>query len=346
MLQVRGVGDEAEEIDRREEEKKLSIATSRQKIAQLEAESNSMEADMEAIGLEQMQLAKREVEVANRAVQEKMRDRDGVQYSLRGCTASKEGLQRDMGQLRNVNQQKMQVLKRMNDDAYKATMWLQDHREQFHGEVYEPFIISGNVTDPANAMYVENSIQQRDLTAFFFSDANEMNFFMKTMRQEKGWKKVSAVTLPQRSVGSFQPEVPAASLKQYGLISYLRELVTAPDGVLSFLCGNNNLHRVAVFQPQAEQYNDQFVNQFGLNKFFLGSKMQTVSGSRYSSAKSIMTRAVQPSNILSASLDQERVALVERQLAAKQAEEGQLLAQFQQVSSCPSSILICLTRRW
>ena len=329
---MRGVDDEAEEIDRREEEKKLNIASSRQKIAQLEVEYNSMEADMEAVGPEQIQLAKREVEVVNRAVQEKMRDRDTIQYSLRGCTASKEGLQREIGQLRNVNQQKMEVLRRMNDDAYKATMWLQDHREQFQGTVHEPFIISGNVSDPANAVYVENSIQKRDLTAFFFSDANEMNFFMQTMRQEKGWKKVSAVILPQRAAESFKPEVPAASLMQYGLISYMRELVTAPDGVLAFLCGNYNLHRVAVFQPRAEQYNDRFVNEFGLTKFFLGSKMQTVSGSRYSSAKSVMTRAVQPSNILSASLDQERVALVERQLAAKQAEEGQLLAQFQQVS--------------
>ena len=343
---MRGVDDEAEEIDRREEEKKLNIATSRQKIAQLEAESNSMEEDMEAVGPEQMQLAKREAEVGKRAVQEKMRDRDGVQYSLRGCTVGKEGLQREIGQLRNVNQQKMQVLKRMNDDAYKATMWLQDHREQFQGEVHEPFIISGNVTDPANAMYVESSIPQKDLTAFFFSDANEMNFFMTTMRQEKGWKKVSAVQTDQRSADSFQPEVSAASLKQYGLISYVRELVTAPDSVLAFLCKNCHLHRVAVFQPQAEQYNDQFVNQFGLNKFFLGSKMQTVSGSRYSSVKSVMTRAVQPSNILSASLDQERVAQVERQLAAKQAEEGQLLAQFQQVSAFLIPILICPCQRW
>ena len=45
---MRGVDDEAEEIDRREEEKKANIAMSRQKIAQLEAESQIMEADMEA----------------------------------------------------------------------------------------------------------------------------------------------------------------------------------------------------------------------------------------------------------------------------------------------------------
>ena len=337
---MRGVDDENDELNRREEEKKSNIATSKQRIAQLEAEANSMEEEMQAVGPEQMQMAKRSVDMANRAVQEKMRDRDGVRNSLRGCSASKEGLQREIAQLQNVNQQKMQVLKKMNDDAFKAALWLADHRKQFHGEVYEPFIISGNVTDPSNTMYVENSIAPRDLTAFFFSDANEMNFFMKTMRQEKGWKKVSAVTLPSRSSDSFQPEVPAASLEQYGLISYVREMVTAPDSVLAFLCSNYNLQRVAVFQPQAERYNDQLVDQFGLTKFFLGSKMQTVSGSRYSSAKTVMTRAVQPSNILSASLDQERVALVEGQLAAKQAEEDLLLQQFQQVGAFLNASLI------
>lgn len=331
MLKVRGVDDEAEEIDRREEEKKVHIDNSRRRIAELEAECESLAQDMETVGPEQMLLVKRRMEETQRAVQEKMRDRDGIQYSLRGCSVIKGGLETDLAQLKNVKQQKLQVLRKMNEDAFKACMWLQDHKDQFQGDVFEPFIISGNVMDPANAMYVENSINVRDLTAFFFSDANEMNIFMQTMRQDKGWKKVSAVTLPRRSSDSFQPEVAAASLNQYGLVSYVREMVAAPDSVLAFLCGNYHLHRVAVFQPQAEKYNDQFVNQFGLTKFFLGSKMQTVSGSQYSAAKTTMTRAVQPSNILSASLDQERVASTENQLAAKKDEETQLVAQLQQV---------------
>merc|ERR1719489_160629 len=57
--QVRGVDDEAEELDRQEEEKKSNIVTSKQKIAQLEAECQSMETDMDAVGPEQMQMAKR-----------------------------------------------------------------------------------------------------------------------------------------------------------------------------------------------------------------------------------------------------------------------------------------------
>ena len=77
MLKVRGVDDEAEEIDRREEEKKVHIDNSRRRIAELEAECESLAQDMETVGPEQMSMVKRRVDEAQRAVQEKMRDRDG-----------------------------------------------------------------------------------------------------------------------------------------------------------------------------------------------------------------------------------------------------------------------------
>ena len=36
------------------------------------------------------------------------------------------------------------------------------------GEVYEPFIVSGNVTDEQFSIFLENSINGRDLSTFFF----------------------------------------------------------------------------------------------------------------------------------------------------------------------------------
>ena len=62
MLKVRGVDDEAEEIDRREEEKKVHIDNSRRRIAELEAECESLAQDMETVGPEQMLLVKRRME--------------------------------------------------------------------------------------------------------------------------------------------------------------------------------------------------------------------------------------------------------------------------------------------
>lgn len=286
---VCGLDDELEEIDRREQENQADIRKEKITIAELEAEYNSTE-DENSIGPQEVEQARRAAHVKQREVEDKAGEKDNLNFNLVALRNSGAGLRQDLGELNNVDRQKLAVLRSQNDDAFKACMWLRDHRDQFRGEVFEPFIVCGNVMDPANAMFVENSISNRDLTAFFFSDAADMNIFMTTMRQEKSWKKVSAVQVPPRTAASFMPEVPSSTLQQFGLVSYIREMIAAPDGVTAFMCQNYGLHRVAVFRPQAEKFNDKFVEQFGLTKFYLGTKCQTVSGSRYSSAKTTMTR--------------------------------------------------------
>ena len=182
-------------------------------------------------------------------------------------------------------------------------------------------------------MFVEASVNQRDLTAFFFTDKDDMNKFMRITRQEKGWKKVSAVQVPPQAAADFQPSVPADRLANLGLKSYLKEMVAAPDGVLAFLCKNHAIHKVAVFRAEAEKHNDQFVNEFQLTKFFLGSKFQTVSGSRYNSAKTTTTRTAQPMNLLSVSLDTDRSRRLEEEVAGLGREEQELGARLQQADA-------------
>jgi hypothetical protein len=60
----------------------------------------------------------------------------------------------------------------------------------------------------------------RDLTAFFFQDAGDTNTFLDCVRNQKGWKKLSAVTVPARESNTYQPIVPVAPLMKYGIISY------------------------------------------------------------------------------------------------------------------------------
>ena len=322
--QIKGLDEELEEIARREEDKLENIQGKKNLIAELEAEFHSME-EGEVVGPQQIDQARREVHQRQRAVEDLQGERENIIHNVKGLQASKGRLQHDLAELNNVDKQKLQVLKNKNDDAHRACLWLRDHLDQFRGEVHEPFIMCGNVTDPANAMYVENTVNHRDLTAFFFSDAEDMNNFLRITRQEKGWKKVSAVQADQVST-AYVPEVPGSSLEQYGFVSYVREMVTGPDNVVAFLCHNYNIHKVAVFQPQAERHNDLFVDSFKMTKFYLGNKCQTVSGSRYSQSKTTMTRSVTPHNVLQVSLDSERAGGLQQELAAREQEEAKLVA--------------------
>ena len=286
---VNAVSDELEEINRREQENEEEIRKLKITIAELEAEYKGNDQEV-SVGPQEVEQARKAAHLKQRQVEDIVGERDNLNHSLTELKKSMSWIQKDLDELRNVDKQKLQILKSSNQDAFKACMWLRDHLDQFQGQVFEPFIVCANMINPANAVFVESSIGQRDMTAFFFSEATDMNKFLNIMRQEKGWKMVSAVQFPPTTAASFVPEIPASDLHQYGFISYVREMVSAPDGVLAFMCRNYSLHRVAVFQTQAEKYNDMFVDDFGLTKFYFGTKCQTVSGSRYSKAKTTMTR--------------------------------------------------------
>ena len=114
--------------------------------------------------------------------------------------------------------------------SLQALNWLRNNRNRFKGEVYEPLIVCGNVTDSANAVYLENIINSGDLTVFFFDQASDKNLFMYETRivlQEQVW----AAQVPARSSASYLPEVPEFKLAGWGFVSYVKDMIEAPDKV-------------------------------------------------------------------------------------------------------------------
>jgi|688.fasta_scaffold520586_1 hypothetical protein len=113
--------------------------------------------------------------------------------------------------------------------SLQALIWLRNNRNRFEGEVYEPLIVCGNVTDSANAVYLENTINARDLTMFFFDQASDMNLFLNEIRGGLKLERVSAAQVPARPSAAYQPQVPESQLAGCGLISYLKDMIEAPD---------------------------------------------------------------------------------------------------------------------
>eukprot|EP00092_Neocalanus_flemingeri_P024188 GFUD01026235.1.p1 GENE.GFUD01026235.1~~GFUD01026235.1.p1 ORF type:complete len:1076 (+),score=430.02 GFUD01026235.1:59-3286(+) len=319
---VEAVEEELEEIDRREEEKKAEMRRIQTLIAEMEAEYNSTEDDT-SLG-PQLAEARQAAMVTQAQLGEVKTERENLRYEQGNLVRLVKERQAEVVELNNVDRQKLDVLRSKSKETYEAVNWLRSNRDMFKGEVYEPFIVCGNVMDPAQAKYLENCINIRDLTAFFFQDAEDMNTFLNCVRNQKGLKKVSAVKVPDMESKEYQPNIPSTSLAQYGFISYLREMVTAPDSVLAYMCHNHKLHRIPVFKAEAEKFNDKLINEFGLTKFFIGVKLQTVSGSMYSSAKTTMTKEVVGNNTLQVSKDSTRERQVKEEIAEKEREQEQL----------------------
>ena len=118
----------------------------------------------------------------------------------------------------------------------KALQWLRNNKNNFKGNVYEPFIVCGNVQNADHALYIENTINLRDLLIFFFEKTEDMNIFINQTRSVMHLEKTGAALVPKADVSLFTAQVPADSLKPYGLTSYLKEMVNAPPPVLAFMC--------------------------------------------------------------------------------------------------------------
>ena len=112
--QIKDLDDQLEEVGNREEEKKAHVVKLKTTIAQLEAESDSREGEGEAVGMEELEAAKRAARQAADAVMDQQQDKETVQHGLRGIATRKDGLKRELDNLRNVDTQKLQILKAQN----------------------------------------------------------------------------------------------------------------------------------------------------------------------------------------------------------------------------------------
>jgi len=319
---VEGVEEELEEIDRKEENKKAEIRRIQTLIAELEAEYNSTEDDT-SLG-PQLAEARQDAHAKQGRLGDLKTQRDNLKYKQGDLARMVKERQAEVVELNNVDKVKMEVLRRRSQETYDAVKWLRSNRDKFMGEVYEPFILCGNMVDLAQAKYLETSIHMRDLTAFFFQDAGDMNTFLDCVRNQKGLKKVSAVQVPTRESSAYQPSIPADSLRQYGFISYLKEMVTAPDSVMAYMCHNHGLHRIPVFKAEAERFNDKLIHEVGLTKFFVGEKHQAVSGSMYSSVKTTMTKEVVGNGTMAVTMDTAKEAQLKQEIVEKERELEQL----------------------
>ena len=302
--QVEKIDEEIDELEQIEDAKKDEIKRLETVIAEMEGELSSTQ-DEEDLGPLCAE-ARRKTEDLLARQSGKMIELNNLKYERTNLSRSISDRQEEMRKLNDVEKMKLRKLRELNDDTENATHWLRNNKNMFHNDVFEPFVMCANVHDVQFSKYLENSINQRDMTAFFFETAEDMNQFLDIVRNQKGWRKVSGVVLPDRDLQDFQPNIPESNLRRLGFVSYLKNLVSAPDKVMAFMCNNYGLHRIPVFKEESEKFEQIISNELGFTKYFVGSKVQTISGSDYSSVKSTMTREVFSNRYLEITKDEDR----------------------------------------
>ncbi|XP_044121859.1 structural maintenance of chromosomes protein 5 isoform X2 [Neovison vison] len=213
----------------------------------------------------------------------------------------------------NLMNQKEDKLRQRYRDTYDAVLWLRNNRDKFKQRVYEPIMLTINMKDNKNAKYIENHISSNDLRAFVFESQEDMEVFLKEIRDNKKLR-VNAVIAPKSSYAGKAPSRSLNELKQYGFFSYLRELFDAPDPVMSFLCCHYHIHEVPVGTERTRERIERVIQETRLKQIYTAEEKYVVKTSIYSNKVISSNTSLKVAQFLTVTVDLEQRRHLEEQL--------------------------------
>ncbi|KRT79011.1 hypothetical protein AMK59_7515, partial [Oryctes borbonicus] len=235
-----------------------------------------------------------------------------LQILKRDNMHERRGLENKVAQIENVKQQRLQYLRNLDNDAYKATLWLRENSQHFKGQVFEPMMLEINVINSSNAVYIENTIPVRDRVALTCTNKDDMNFLIQSLRDNLNLGINIVYSDPDETIHMYQPRIPIERLKQYGFYAYLSSLITAPTPIITYLCKNYRIHNTPVGNDQTNKCFEDIPRE--ISCFFSDRFRFSCSYSRYTGEKITRQNEIKSSGCLAISVDLAKLENIQGQL--------------------------------
>uniref|UniRef100_A0A8C5WDB0 Structural maintenance of chromosomes protein 5 n=1 Tax=Leptobrachium leishanense TaxID=445787 RepID=A0A8C5WDB0_9ANUR len=216
-------------------------------------------------------------------------------------------------QLENLMNLKEEKLKSRFLDTYNAVVWLKENKDRFQQNVYRPIMLEINMKEQQHAKYIENHISSNDLRAFVFENKEDMDVFLREIRDNKKLR-VNAVCAPQESFAERRPEKPLSELTRYGFFSYLRELFDAPPSVMSYLCSQYHVHEVPVGTEQTRSMIEKVIRETKLRQIYTAEERYSIKVSAYTNKVISSNTSLRGAQFLTVTVDAEERRQLEEHL--------------------------------
>lgn len=271
-----------------------------------------------------------EIQACNQEISSVSNERATAENFIRDKQRESNAVVQEIKRIKDLSNQRLELLRRRSRDAYEATMWLQQNEGRFKGKIYPPIMTQIDLLNSGDAKYVEAQIPGKDLLAFVAEYPEDLNTFLATIRDTRNLR-INGVVVPMESLESFKPRRPLSEIKRYGFRAYIQSLFSAPDGVMRYLCKRYRVHDIPVGDTRTEDCLAE-VRQLGIRRFYTKDNLYTVKVSQYDpsrtttmsselSAPRLLTMSVDVTNLNK--LEQDKQALAE-EIAARSAEMKKL----------------------
>ncbi|XP_014666674.1 PREDICTED: structural maintenance of chromosomes protein 5-like [Priapulus caudatus] len=225
------------------------------------------------------------------------------------------GIEAELRQLKDVRNHRLMKLRQKSKHAHDAVLWLQENRDRFKKPIHEPIMLVVNMYDSRMAKYVENHINFKDMVAFVCEDADDMELFMKTLRDEQDLR-INAVKVPDEPLASFVPPKPIEHYSRYGFHSFLRELFDAPEGVVRYLCAQHRVHQIPVGDETTKRDVEEVIRRCGLQTFYTANHKFSVRKSKYGNRDTVSSSTeLREASIIAMTVDQAQINELQESLS-------------------------------
>ncbi|XP_077331082.1 structural maintenance of chromosomes protein 5 [Lithobates pipiens] len=261
-------------------------------MGNLEAFQQEMDANGRELAHIQEEKANTENEMSDLRMERQNRERE---------KRDKANLLRQHDNLLNLKEQNLQ---KKFLDTYNAVVWLKENKDRFKKRVCLPIMLEINVKNNKFAKYVENHISVNDMKAFVFESQDDMEAFLKEVRDNKRLR-VNAVCSPPELSADREPMKPITELQQYGFFSYLRELFDAPPPVMSYLVSQYHVHEVPVGTEKTRHLIEKVIKETKLRQLYTAEEKYLTKVSAYSNKVISSNNPLKEARFLTVTVDPE-----------------------------------------
>ncbi|KAK9459299.1 uncharacterized protein V1516DRAFT_505507 [Lipomyces oligophaga] len=197
---------------------------------------------------------KREIntlKASEREVKNEMEDLDAeitrISQEASRSQRKEQDLQIQINKLSSEDAKKLEHLRRVDSDTYRAVIWLRENKELFKQEIFEPPLLSMSIKDQMTDFAVEGTTKRTALLTFTCLSRDDYLLFTKKVLDELKCN-ISAAEYSRSehsTLSSWKPDCSTEELQKMGFESWVSDLVTGPDPVLNMLCHQTNLNKVA-----------------------------------------------------------------------------------------------------
>ncbi|XP_064607700.1 structural maintenance of chromosomes protein 5-like [Liolophura sinensis] len=224
------------------------------------------------------------------------------------------GYQRELQQLQNVSNRRLELLRQCHRHTYEAVIWLRANKHRFKATIHEPMILTVNVKDASDAKYIESHVSFNDIRAFVCEESEDLNLFMDVMRDEQKLK-VNAISMPSQPLSSFKPAFRLEDFRKYGFRCYLKDMIECPEAIMRYLCLQYHVHSIMIGTEKTKAMVERVIQENPrLTSFYTANNQYAIRRSKYDGELARRNTQLKKPSLLTVALDNQRIARLQQSI--------------------------------